>query len=142
MQIIYYSKSCLYISDESVKWSQAFKNCDQDFGRLFAPRYFSEWQGIIPSHETFWTGLILNELGLVYSSHGESMTKIKQIQNPDLFLPEQTVIHNQILSQIGPLVANLTHFVANDQSNHKYICEYRGNFQYTTIFKYVKVCIL
>ena len=57
--------ACFQLSDVTTNWNIAFKECSEQNGRLYAPRYLVEWQetlrglngGVNPSDsEVFWTG--------------------------------------------------------------------------------------
>ena len=68
----------------------------------------------------------MNDLGLVTSSHGEIMTKMYQNQTFGAFLPNDTLIRQQLQTGHGQLKAKMDGFVVNTELEFRYVCEYIG----------------
>ena len=135
------SKSCLKLSDVPVNWKEAFEQCSSINGRLFAPRYHSEWKAALlalrdgsqPSDdEVFWTGLFLNNIGNVVSSYGETMSKIVSDSSIDFFLPNSDFIRNQVKQGQSQLMATFNGFALKSETEFPFVCEYIGKFILTT----------
>ena len=130
----------MYLSETPVEWNDAFKNCSQDQGRLYSPRYFQEWQDAlaafsIEDNEVFWTGLVMNDLGLVTSSYGEMMTKLFKNDTNGVFLPNDTLTRQQLQTGLGQLKASSTQFVVNSNLELRYLCEYIGKYKIQTYYQ-------
>ena len=71
----------------------------------------------------------MNGLGLVTSSYGEMMTKLYQNDTNGLFLPNVTLIRQEIQTGLGQLTASLHQFVINPDLKFRYLCEYIGEYK-------------
>ena len=120
-----------------MSWKEAFEQCSAFNGRLFAPRYLSEWKeallalrdGSQPSDdEVFWTGLFLINIGDVVSSYGETVSKFVSETSTDFFLPNNVLIRNQVREGQSQLKATFNGFALRNETELPYVCEYIGEF--------------